>query len=184
MENDHVRIAPVPGFDGYFAVSNGTILSAWERGRWRRPSGTLRRLATPLDNHGYPQVNLTNMMSGQKRHFRLHRVILLAFVGPLPEGQETRHLNGDRTDCRLENLAYGTPTENMADMIRHRRTNRGERNPLTRLSWSDVRIIRHRVAAGEQQKALAAEYGVHPVTIHDIVVRKTWVPWNEEAINA
>lgn len=49
----------------------------------------------------------------------VHRLVLEAFVGPKPEGAVTRHLNGDPTDNRLANLAYGTPAENGADMRRH-----------------------------------------------------------------
>lgn len=32
---------------------------------------------------------------------------------------ETRHLNGDRSDCRLTNLRYGTHSENQYDQVQH-----------------------------------------------------------------
>jgi hypothetical protein len=49
----------------------------------------------------------------------IHRLVLSAFVGPLPEGLVSRHLNGNAADNRLDNLAYGTQKENVQDAIRH-----------------------------------------------------------------
>jgi len=43
------------------------------------------------------------VMIGGKR-FQLHRVIWEAFNGPIPEGAEIDHINGDKADNRLENL--------------------------------------------------------------------------------
>ena len=43
------------------------------------------------------------VMIGGKR-FQLHRVIWEAFNGPIPEGAQIDHVNGDKLDNRLENL--------------------------------------------------------------------------------
>lgn len=47
----------------------------------------------------------------------VHRLVLAAFVGPCPSGQEVRHLDGDPANNKLENLAYGTRSENVRDML-------------------------------------------------------------------
>jgi len=44
---------------------------------------------------------------------------MLAFFGPPPKGIQVRHLNGNPKDNRLENLAYGTRSDNAKDAIRH-----------------------------------------------------------------
>ena len=44
---------------------------------------------------------------------------MLAFVGPTPDGMQIRHLDGDRSNGRLENLTYGTGKENAADKNTH-----------------------------------------------------------------
>jgi hypothetical protein len=49
----------------------------------------------------------------------VHHLILLAFVGPRPEGCVTRHLDDDKANNRLGNLCYGTSTENNYDMVRN-----------------------------------------------------------------
>ena len=47
----------------------------------------------------------------QKR-ISVHRAVLLAWVGPCPEGCEADHLNGNNTDNRLCNLQWVTKSEN------------------------------------------------------------------------
>jgi len=50
---------------------------------------------------------------------RRHTLVCETYHGLRQPGQETRHLNGDPSDDRPENLAWGTRTENLADMIGH-----------------------------------------------------------------
>lgn len=51
----------------------------------------------------------------------VHHLVLAAFVGPRPDGAVTRHLDGDELNNALANLVYGTPGENMHDVVRHGR---------------------------------------------------------------
>jgi formamidopyrimidine-DNA glycosylase len=44
---------------------------------------------------------------------------MLAFIGPCPDGLERRHLDGKYLNDHLDNLAYGTRTENMQDRVKH-----------------------------------------------------------------
>ena len=50
----------------------------------------------------------------------------------------------------------------------------GPRRHAAILFPENVAEIRRRVAAGELQKDLADEFGMHPSTISDIVQRETW----------
>ena len=50
---------------------------------------------------------------------RIHLLVMLAFVGPRPEGLETRHFDGNHLNNSLENLRYGTSSENSMDEVRH-----------------------------------------------------------------
>lgn len=76
-----------------------------------------RLLSPGVDSRGYLRTILSD--HGRKRHVQIHRLVMEAFVGPRPEGLVTRHLNGNPTDNRLENLRYGTPKENAQDAIQH-----------------------------------------------------------------
>lgn len=49
----------------------------------------------------------------------IHVLMVEAFIGPRPIGQEVRHLNGKPSDNRIENLTYGSKSENAYDSIKH-----------------------------------------------------------------
>lgn len=50
----------------------------------------------------------------------------------------------------------------------------GVKHWAVKLCEEDVTEIRKRCAAGQSQSSLAKEYGVSPMTISDVVSRKTW----------
>lgn len=66
---------------------------------------------------GYHRVLLQG--GGRKIRRRVHHLVLEAFVGPRPKNAETRHLNGNSSDNRAENLRWGTGSENRQDTLRH-----------------------------------------------------------------
>lgn len=74
---------------------------------------------TPGPN-GYIQL-AAPVHRGAKQRIRryLHDLVLTAFVGPRPPGAVVRHLNDIGTDNRVENLAWGTRSENQLDIIRN-----------------------------------------------------------------
>ena len=53
------------------------------------------------------------------RHYLIHRLVLETFIGPCPEGEVCRHLDGDKRNNSLNNLCWGTLKENTQDAIRH-----------------------------------------------------------------
>ncbi|MDE2095631.1 MAG: HNH endonuclease [Patescibacteria group bacterium] len=89
----------------------------------------------------YRQVCLVDG-SGNKKYSLVHRLVLEAFIGPCPPGMECRHLNGNRSDNRLENLCWGTRIENVEDKRKHGTILRGEMNPNAKLTADTVIQIR------------------------------------------
>ena len=94
----------IPGWFGYEASNLGRI---------RSPR---KVLAQHITRNGYL---ITILSRGKAKTVSVHKHILLAFRGPAPEGHECRHLNSIRTDNRIENLAWGTHSENAQDQVRH-----------------------------------------------------------------
>lgn len=47
-----------------------------------------------------------------------HRMIWESVYGPIPEGLQINHINGDKTDNRLENLDLVTQSENILHAYR------------------------------------------------------------------
>lgn len=56
----------------------------------------------------------------QRATYYIHRLVAEAFLGPPPFARAlVRHLDGDPANNRVENLAWGTYGENLADLHRH-----------------------------------------------------------------
>lgn len=103
------RWKSVPGYGSIYEVSDrGSIRNA-KTGRVRK--------AYP-NKTGHLVVRLYKNENG-KGHL-VHRLVLLAFTGPSPEGKDYGlHRNGDPTDNRLSNLYWGTLRDNNLDAVRH-----------------------------------------------------------------
>jgi len=161
-----LRVGRVPGYPSYRVLSNGSV--------WSRQGGNWLRKRAFRDRYGYFQLNLS--ADGRKGRFSLHEVVLMAFIGPRPEGWECRHLDGDKANNRLENLQWGTSKENAADAKRHGTRLVGSRQTQAKLTEADVLEIRRRAKEGRGgvQGELAVEYGVSDTIISHIVTRKAW----------
>jgi hypothetical protein len=107
----------VPGFPAYRVSSHGRVWSGQRHGHIK--AGTAwggGRILKLLHKAGYPYVVL---YPGQ-RHFFVHQLVTLAFIGPCPPGQEVRHIHDyTKTNVHASNLGYGTPSENAHDRSRH-----------------------------------------------------------------
>lgn len=110
----------------------------------------------------------------KKLSIAVHRLVLFAFVGPQPEGMECCHYDGNTTNNRLSNLRWDTPVSNQEDKRRHGRMALGEQSNFAKLTESQVRSIKHRIADGEKLCSIASDYFVTPEAIGAIKSGKNW----------
>lgn len=150
----------IPGFEGRYQASNLGRIRSVDHIVVRKVKG--RVLRPRLRKSGYPVVTLSG--GGPKD---VHRLVALAFHGQGKPGEQVRHLNGDRTDPRAENLAWGSQSENERDKYIYA----GKRN---RLSLDDVREIRRRIEAGEKHTETARVFNVSETTIRQIAKGETF----------
>lgn len=106
----------IVGCDGCHEVSSFGRVRSVSRDRGDNYWITGRLLSTKPSTT-YPKVNLCH--GRVRKTHTVHTLVLKAFVGPPPPGMEARHLDGNRLNNRLDNLAWGTKSENMADRLRH-----------------------------------------------------------------
>ena len=99
---------PIPGFPDYLVSDQGKVRST--------RFGKDRLLKGGVGN-GYRIVCLH--VDGKQISKNIHSLVMLAFIGPAPKGAQVRHLDGSRDNNNLNNLTYGTPRENSADMLLH-----------------------------------------------------------------
>jgi hypothetical protein len=155
-----VRFKPIPGFPQHRAGKDGSI--------WSIKSGKWRRLKPHTGNHGYQVVNLGDPLRGQYGYL-VHRLILLTFRGACPQGQEARHLDGDRQNCRLRNLKWGTRSENRLDTVKH-----GRGRSHRKLTAEDVINMRWLKRMGLTHEEIAKDYPVTLSTAINAINGYTW----------
>lgn len=121
------QATPIKGYPGYSITRDGWVLSA---SNWR--GYPVRPLTRTYDLDGYATVRLRHP-SGRRVGYRVHKLVADAFLGTRPSSDhQIRHLNGDKSDNRVENLCWGTALENAADRELHGNTARGLRNGAAR----------------------------------------------------
>lgn len=117
---------------------------------------------------------------GEKgRHCKilLHRAVLETFFGGCPEGFESSHLNGDRSDNRLMNLCYETRKQNNLRRVFTGQQKRGTQCPNAKLTEEIVLKARKewkKGVRGHGANVLARKYGVDPSTMWDALSGHHW----------
>jgi len=115
------RWMPAYGFAGRYEVSNlGRVRSVpravVRNGRVRNYPG---RILKPFRHHAHYKVSLYGDNKRGREVF-VHRIVLESFVGPMPAWATlVRHLDDNSLNNRLDNLKYGTHTQNAHDAVRN-----------------------------------------------------------------
>lgn len=154
----------IPGYEGSYQVSTLGRVKSLPRvvqipGYGTRTlSEKMLRLSRCTSGHLY--VNLRK--DGSTHHSEIHRLVMLAFVGPCPPGMEVCHNDSNPANNRLDNLRYDTHLNNQIDMAYV-----GNRSRQI-IKVPQVYEIRARLARGDTCKDIAKDYGVDKSTISKI----------------
>lgn len=108
MQFNNTSFKEIPGFNGkYFISKSGDILSL--------VSGRPKLKKTIKSRTGYILVSLV-IECGKQKQFPVHRLLVKTYIlesDKWPKGKVTDHINGNKTDNRLENLELVTNQENL-----------------------------------------------------------------------
>jgi HNH endonuclease/NUMOD4 motif len=105
---------PVIGYEtNYLISSQGRI---WSKPRATTRGGLMKLIVMP---DGYRIVGLT--LDGIQKNYFVHCLMAETFIGPRPNQQVVRHLDGHPENNSLSNIRYGTRVENSKDIIKHHR---------------------------------------------------------------
>lgn len=164
----------VPGYEGLYEIS--------DRGACRRLTFTNRVVNKELTRprmlrsfkrrKGYPGFALSK--EGRSHQFFIHTLVLLAFVGPRPDGYHGAHLDGNFLNNNRENLAWVTPQENMDHKLIHGTQPFGSQLYNSKLTEASVVEIRKRHLSGDSKSFLSREYNVSRRLIRDVIEGKRW----------
>lgn len=120
---------PVVGFEGRYEVSSlGSV----------RNVTTGKVLRAPLCTSGYPHLNLS-AGCGVRKAAVVHQLVASAFIGPRQGGMQVDHINRDKSDNRLLNLRYVTPSQN--------KCNSQKSGPTGSVAYKGVHIAKGRFRA-------------------------------------
>jgi hypothetical protein len=162
---------PIPGFSKYAASEDGSIWSY--RHSYRYKNRRWKQLKANPQEGGYLRVFLRD--HGTTSTVYVHRLILLTFVGPCPEGMEVCHIDGNRSNNRLSNLRYDTRTGNHSDKRNHGTQPMGSRVWIAKLTEVDVVEARRQHRRGAATTAeLAERYHVTTSVMYKAIRGDTW----------
>jgi len=101
---------PIPGFPGYLATLDGTIIGIYGR-----------ELKPWKKDYKRPQnyLKVGPVVDGKIVRAQVHALVALAFHGHPAEGEEIHHINHKHDDNRPENLRYMTRKAHVAEHHRH-----------------------------------------------------------------
>lgn len=159
----------IVGWEKYYQVSN--------HGRVRRIGGGRgaiigKILVAGKASNGYLTVALSQ--NNKNKTFLVHRLVLRTFAGKPLSGYEARHLDGNALNNRLDNLKWGTRSENIQDSIRHGTNYVGSKNGRSKLTEDDVGQIIILLQDGQMQKEIAIMFGISPQIISQIKLKQIW----------
>ena len=154
---------PIAGSNGY-AVSNlGRVTGATARGqRILKPSPT---------SLGYFRVDVYS--GGSKKTRKVHRLVAEAFIPNPLHLPHVNHIDGDKSNNRIDNLEWVTARENQVHASKIGLKACGEKVFGARLRESDIPTI-ITYAKTMLPKDIAALYGVDRTTINRVVSGRSW----------
>lgn len=133
--------------------------------------GKIKVLTPSPNNKGYLIVQLR--IDGEHKCYLVHRLVALAFI-PNPDNKPcVNHINGDKTDNRVENLEWVTDGENKRHAVATGLYLQGEDSPLAKLTNEQARYIREN-PDGLNTVELGRVLGVSDRTISTIQIGKTY----------
>ncbi|MFM1691784.1 NUMOD4 motif-containing HNH endonuclease [Aeromonas salmonicida] len=169
---------PLNGWDWLYEVSScGRVRSISRtvsnaRGT-RFIKGIVRKPTWSAQSRSGQYLVVSVTATGRKRQLvRVHRAVLESFVGlPPQDGYVARHLNDDRSNNHLTNLAWGSHGDNMRDRDLNGGTCVGVAQKASKLTNEEVSKI---FFSEESGVLLASRYGVSPSAISLIRRGKSW----------
>lgn len=163
----------IEGYEGLYQVSNlGNVRSSFYLKTYKITK--IKLLKPEVTNVGYLRVCLVK--NNLRYRYSIHRLVVEAFIGKINDGLQVNHINGVKTDNRVENLEIITQAENIRHSykINLHKPRLGEVSNNHKLDNDIIFEIRKRFKMGENKHKLASYFGVCRATIRNIINRKTW----------
>jgi len=162
MSGSKIKWKDIPGYEGYYRVSDIGIIASCTR-YIKRKSKTGRTekvklkgyiLRPKISKDDYVTVNLNK--NGKKKKVLIHRIVLLAFEGPPPEGHHVKHKDFNSLNNMLENLMYVTKRE------------------VSKMTTEKVKQLRQLKKEGLSFREIAEKFNISHTQVGRIYNKENW----------
>jgi len=165
----------VPDFEGYQASNLGKIrgVDRLKNGRSGLRLTRGQELKQLPNKKGYPEVRLRK----DGCHTRLvHKLVASAFLIKPEHCTQINHINGIKTDNRVENLEWVTQSENQlhAYKLGLQPSRVGENNTNTKLTDKDVTLLKQLYNSGSTIVEVSNSMNINVSIIRQIIYGKSW----------
>lgn len=159
-----VEIWKVFPTDNRYEISNRGRVRNTTNGKILKPS-----------NGGKGYALFPRYRDGEYTGMYIHQAVALAFIGECPEGFQVSHLDGDKLNNCVENLAYETPVDNINRKVEHGTHPDGDKNSQAKLTAEQVLSMREYAMCNKvTNKELGDMYGVSPMTANRAIRKISW----------
>lgn len=155
----------INGFNNYEISNLGNIRRKYLKGyKYRKP----------VIQRGYNTITFSVGIEFKK--FQIHRLVAINFIDNIENKPCVNHINGIKTDNRVENLEWCTHSEN--EKHSHRFLGKKTNGIINRkILLSDIEIIKELYNSGLSQRKIAQKYNVSQTTISSLVNNKTYTKY-------
>ncbi len=166
---------PVSGYEGCYEVSSlGRVRSLTRH--VNHVNGTCPKygkiLSQSPNTKGYLLVGLC--VEGEQKTKTVHKLVALAFLVNPDDLPEVNHKDGNKSNNSDSNLEWSSGEDNIKHATRNGLRAKGKSLPSTKLSESDIPIIRLRIANGESFSKIGKSYGINHKAIIAIHTGRSW----------
>ena len=144
--------------ENYVVYNDGTIFSLQSK-----------MFMKPITNNGYLSVKMGGRLES------IHRLVGILFIPNPHNKKEINHIDGDRTNNKVENLEWVSPQENIKHKIHILgKDHRGSKNGMAKLTLEQVEKIKLLYQAGYSQNKLGEMFGISQGKISNVVNGKSY----------
>lgn len=166
----------IKGFEGIYQVSDLGRIRSLDRLKLNKHNSYTKVkgcIIKSFKKKGYPSVSLS--IYNTKKTFSVHRLVADSFILNLENKREVNHINGIKTDNRVNNLEWVSSKENIKHAYKMglMKNKFGEKHHGCKLTEDQVIKIKYDLKELSHSE-IAKMFNVNPSRISSIRCGRTW----------